>query len=117
MTVLRWISLILIVVALMLLGADIVSTLEREDGAVLRSLDGVLALVGASPRDWIEANLPNLAAWSVVTLMSAPGWMSLGVLGLFLAWLSSRRREPTNPAVRLSDLPQASTIRRPPLAH
>jgi len=46
LSVIRVLSLALIVIALMLLGADVVSTLEMPGHLVVRSLDRILMLFG-----------------------------------------------------------------------
>lgn len=91
---LRFIALILIVVALMLLGADLVTSLEK--GALqARSIEQVWLLVNKSSElafsAWLQHALPApLARWidSVLALWS---WSVPGVLGVVLAMLFGRR--------------------------
>jgi hypothetical protein len=93
MRVLRGVSLSLIALALMLLGADVVSTLERK-ALILRSLTQVLILVAADPEAWLKAHLQADIADITLMVLSWPGWLTLGVLGLLLAWLAQERSGP-----------------------
>ena len=90
MVILRLLSLICLVVALMLLGADVVTTLEKGGEFTIRSLDQVLTLVGASPKAWLEATLPGAVSGVTTIVLGWPGWAPLGVLGVVLALVSLR---------------------------
>jgi hypothetical protein len=93
MVVFRVIALLFLVVALMLLGADIVSTLELGGQFVTRSLEAVIALVtGASAQGWIEGTFPAPAASLFITVVSLPGWLPTGLLGVLLAFAAGRGR-------------------------
>jgi hypothetical protein len=81
MVFLRFLAVLFIVLALMLLGADAVSSLEKSD-VVIRSLTQVLALLDADPTRWLETTLPSGVAGIIETILSWPGWAILGVLGL-----------------------------------
>jgi hypothetical protein len=96
MRILRGLSLSLIALALMLLGADVVSTLERK-ALILRSLTQVLALFEADPTAWLTAHLGADAAEITIMVLSWPGWVTLGVLGLVLAWVVPRPPPPPGP--------------------
>ena len=66
MTVLmRLVSLVLIVVALMLLGADAVTSLEKGGEITVRSLAAVWAIIDNDGlnhfKDWVQHYLPFLA--------------------------------------------------------
>ena len=90
----RFLALILIVVALMLLGADIVTSLQTNAIAV-RSIDQVWALVDPASlqgfKSWVEASLPAPVPGWVYTLLSMWAWGVFGVLGVILAFLFGRR--------------------------
>jgi hypothetical protein len=89
------ISLILVVSGLMLLGADIVTSLENGGRIMVRSLDQVWALFDKPAmlafHGWCEAHLPGFLARGVAGLFSLPGWAATGVPGIILAFLFGRR--------------------------
>ncbi len=90
----RFISLILIVVALMLLGADVVTSLEKNEIAV-RTVEQVWALVGKGGlmefKSWVQAALPGpLRNW-VYSILNMWAFGISGVLGVILAFLFGRR--------------------------
>ncbi len=96
---LRFISLILIVVAIMLLGADIVTSLEHGGQITVRSVDQVWALLGkggdAAFKSWVDKHFPAfLAGWTYST-MALPGWGVSGVIGVILAFLFGRKLGPS----------------------
>jgi len=91
--VFRFISLILIVIALMLLGADVVTSLQKSEITV-RSIEQVWSLVDASGlaafKSWAEATLPGPAPGWIYSLLSMWGFGVVGVLGVILAFLFGR---------------------------
>lgn len=93
--VLRLISLILVVSALMLLGADAVTSLENGGKIMVRSLDQVWALFDKSAvahfHGWCEAHLAGFLARGIFAVLSLPGWAATGVPGIILAFLFGRR--------------------------
>jgi hypothetical protein len=94
---LRFLSLLLIVVALMLLGADLVSTLEKGGEITVRALDDVWAMFDKAGVDsfkaWLEHTLPApMPSW-IEAVLSLPGWAFFGVIGVILAFLFGRRHE------------------------
>ena len=93
--ILRLISLILVVSALMLLGADAVTSLENGGKIMVRSLDQVWALFNASGdaafHAWCNAHLPGFLAHGIAGLFGLPGWAATGVPGIILAFLFGRR--------------------------
>jgi hypothetical protein len=93
--ILRLISLILVVAGLMLLGADIVTSLENGGKIMVRSLDQVWALVNkpavAVFHGWCNAHLPGFLAHGIAALFATPGWAATGVPGIILAFLFGRR--------------------------
>ena len=96
--VFRFISLILIVVAIALLGADIVTSLEHGGQITVRSIDQVWAILGkggdAAFKSWVGRNFPSfLASWTY-SVMALPGWGVTGVVGVILAFLFGRRSGP-----------------------
>ena len=92
--VFRFISLILIVIALMLLGADVVTSLQKSE-ITARSIEQVWGLVDASGlaafKSWVEATLPGPVPGWIYSLLSMWGFGVVGVLGVILAFLFGRR--------------------------
>lgn len=95
-TALRFFSLVLIVVALMLLGADVMTSLEKGEVTV-RSLAQFWTTVDKASLDafklWLEHTLPALAAGAVESFLNVYSWAPFGVLGVILAFALSRHGE------------------------
>jgi hypothetical protein len=93
--VFRIISLVLIVVALMLLGADAVTSLENNGGITVRSLETVWGILDkgslASFKSFASNNFPGFLASWIFALLGSPGWAVTGVIGVFLAFIFGRR--------------------------
>ena len=99
MALLRFLSLVLIVLALMLLGADVVSTLEQGGGTMVRSFADVLKLVGVNAVNALPGDAPPQFVSVWMTLISWPGWAVLGVPGALLGIVASGpRKTPPPPA-------------------
>jgi hypothetical protein len=92
--VLRFVSLVLIAIALMLLGADLVSTLEKGGEITVRSLADVWALfdraVLAAFRAWMSHSLPSVLVSFAEAVLRLPGWAFFGVIGVVIAFLIGR---------------------------
>jgi len=93
--ILRLISLVLVVAALMLLGADAVSSLENGGKIIVRSLDQVWVLFDKPGNEqfhaWLVRHLPALLARGIEAMFTLPGWAATGVPGIVLAFLFGRR--------------------------
>ena len=93
--ILRLISLVLVVAALMLLGADAVSSLENGGKIIVRSLDQVWNLFDKPGNEqfhaWLVHHLPALLARGIEAMFTLPGWAATGVPGIVLAFLFGRR--------------------------
>jgi hypothetical protein len=93
----RLVSLILIVAALLLLGADAVTSLERGGELTVRSLGTVWGIVHPASltdfKDWVQNNAASMAQ-AVYSFLALPGWAATGVLGVILAFLFGRRLGP-----------------------
>jgi hypothetical protein len=91
----RLISLALICVALMLLGADLITTLEHGGAVVIRSLDHVWTAIDRNSIDgmktWLEHHAPRPVTHGIESFLATPGWAAFGVLGVVLAFLFGRR--------------------------
>jgi hypothetical protein len=91
--VLRLISLILIILGLMLLGADAVTSLEKGGEIFVRPLEDVLGLVSNIDgfKAWCDYYLPAFLATAMFNLLRVPGWAVTGVVGVVMAFLFGRR--------------------------
>jgi|SRR5690349_9263115 hypothetical protein len=91
----RLVSLVLICIALMLLGADLISTLEHGGAVVIRSLDHVWTAVNSASIDgiksWLEHHAPPALTHGIESFLLTPGWAFFGVIGVVLAFLFGRR--------------------------
>ena len=95
MVVFRWLSLVLIVVAVMLLGADLVGTLEKR-AIVIRSLYDMIVLFNYDVKPWLIATLPAPVVSGVVFVIESPGWLTLGFLA-FAFTIIAPPAKPTRP--------------------
>jgi len=95
--VMRLISLILIVTALMLLGADAVTSLERGGELTVRSLGTIWGVIHPASlnlfKNWVQ-NHAVFMAQGVYSSLALPGWAATGVLGVILAFVFGRRHGP-----------------------
>lgn len=82
MVIFRWLSLVLIVVAVMLLGADLVGSLEKK-AVVIRSLYDVLVLFNYDAKPSLVATFPPQVVNVVVMVIESPGWLILAFLAFF----------------------------------
>jgi len=93
----RLVSLILIVAALLFLGADAVSSLERGGELTVRSLDSIWGMVNAASllgfKSWVQNNLAFMAQ-GVYSSLAMPAWAVTGVVGVILAFVFGRRHGP-----------------------
>jgi hypothetical protein len=97
MTILRLISILLIIFAVMLLGADVVSALEQTDEMIPRSLNHILMICGFDAAEWFAQNLPLQFAHVCITVVSWPGWAVIGVPAVVLRLLTAGRTERRPP--------------------
>lgn len=85
----RFIALILIVLGLMLLGADVVTMLESGREPMARSLENVWAMLSASgvaeSKAWLAAMLPSAVLQAIDLVLSLPAFVVFGVLGIIFA--------------------------------
>lgn len=91
----RFLSLVLIVLGLMLLGADVIASLEKGGEITVRSLDQVWMMVNAPSdlafRTWLEHTVPPPGAQWVETILGFWSWAVIGLPGVILAFLFGRR--------------------------
>ena len=94
MVIFRWLSVILIVVAVMLLGADLVGTLEKHVFTI-RSLNDVILLFSYDTKAALITNFPLQVVAVGERILDAPGWLVLGILSFLSAIIA-----PSSKAVR-----------------
>jgi len=94
MFIIRWFSLVLMVIALMLLGADLVNTLEKHGELVIRSLEQVLMLFSIDAKLYVQTNFPPQLANACIMMIGWPSWVILGVLGVILALIAPATKKP-----------------------
>lgn len=90
---LRFISLVLIVIGLMLLGADVMTSLEKGEFTV-RSLAQFWATIDKPSLDAFKAslehNLNGTVAGALEAFLNVWSWAPFGVLGVILAFAFGR---------------------------
>ncbi|GAA0553126.1 hypothetical protein FHS83_001574 [Rhizomicrobium palustre] len=91
----RLFSLFLVVIALMFLGADAITSLEHPGRITVRSFEVVWGLFDtgslAGFKAWV-ATLPGWLANIVYSALAIPAW-AIGVIGVVLAFVFGRNRE------------------------
>jgi hypothetical protein len=92
---LRFVSLVLIVIALMLLGADMVTSLQKGGQIAVRSIEQVWRFLGPASvggaKSWVERSLPSPLPDFFYSVLALPAWALTGVLGVVIAFLFGRR--------------------------
>ena len=93
----RFLALILIVLGLMLLGADVISMLESGQEPALRSLENVWGMFTATGVEsfklWLAELIPGGAVDIFNIILGLPAFAVCGVLGILLAVLFRERDE------------------------
>ena len=91
----RFLSLVLIVLGLMLLGADVIASLEKGGEITVRSLDQVWMMINAPSNltfhAWIARTIPQPGAQWIETILGFWSWAVIGLPGVILAFLFGRR--------------------------
>ena len=90
------IGLFLVAVALMLLGADLLTTLEHQGQISVRSYEVVWGLMDPGSvkafHAWMTNTLPGFLTAAVVAVLSIPAW-SIGFIGVIIAFIFGRKHE------------------------
>jgi hypothetical protein len=86
----RILGMLFLAHALMLLGADEITTIEMGGIRTIRSLDTILTLYGVDPKPWLMT-LPGWLAGALTTVLSWPGWAVLAGIGSVLAYVCRDR--------------------------
>jgi hypothetical protein len=87
---LRVLAFLLIAHALMLIGADEITTIEAGGVRTIRSLDHILTIYRLDPKPW-EASLPTILQGLAGRVMSFPAWAVLTGLGVVIGFLARAR--------------------------
>lgn len=91
----RFVALVMIVLGLMLLGADVVTLLERGQEPHMRSLAEVVGLFSAtgvaSLQGMIASVAPGEIADGIASILAWPAFAIFGVIGVILALLFRER--------------------------
>ena len=80
----RWLGLGLLLHALMLVGADEISSIENGWIRTIRSFEQILSLYRADPEPLL-ASLPEWLSGAFSWVLMLPGWGVLAVIGAALA--------------------------------
>lgn len=92
----RLFSLLLVVIALMLLGADAITSLEHRGQITVRSFEVIWALFNpaalAAFKSWVAHSLPGFLANAIYSVIAIPAW-SIGVIGVILAFVFGRKQD------------------------
>jgi len=92
-TTLRLFSLLFLVTGLVLMGADVVTSMDKGGEAYLRSIAQVWAMFNADSIVTFKAWIGNEAPWAahgVESALTLWGWAVAGGLGVILNFLSGR---------------------------
>lgn len=90
----RLVALVMIVTALVLLGADALTSLEKGGEITVRSLGLIWTLLAPASlarfKDWVQHDLPFMAQ-VIYSALAMPGWGLIGVVGVLIAFIFGRR--------------------------
>jgi hypothetical protein len=90
----RLIALAMIVTALVLLGADALTSLEKGGEITVRSLNTIWTILDASSlatfKDWAQREVPFLAQ-TLYSALAMPAWGPIGVFGVLIAFIFGRK--------------------------
>jgi hypothetical protein len=93
----RLIALVMITAALLLLGADALTSLEKGGEITVRSLNLIWSLIDshslAAFKDWAQNKVPFLAP-TIYSALAMPAWGLIGVIGVLIAFIFGRRTGP-----------------------
>jgi hypothetical protein len=93
----RLIALTMIATALVLLGADALTSLEKGGEITVRSLGLIWSIIDAGSlaafKDWAQHRVPFLAP-TIYSALAMPGWGLIGVVGVLIAFIFGRRPGP-----------------------
>jgi hypothetical protein len=88
----RLIALAMIVTALVLLGADALTSLEKGGEITVRSLGLIWSIIHpgslAQFKDWAQH---TFLAQTIYSALAMPGWGLIGVFGVLIAFIFGRK--------------------------
>jgi len=87
---LRVLGVLFVAHALMLLGADEITTIEMGGLRTIRSLDTILTLYRADPKPWLMTVPPGIAD-AFAAFLSLPAWAVLFAAGGALTYVTRGR--------------------------
>ena len=91
----RLLALMMIVTALVLLGADALTSLEKGGEITVRSLNVIWSMIDSNSlaafKDWAQHKVPFLAQ-TIYSALAMPGWGLIGVVGVLIAFIFGRRQ-------------------------
>jgi hypothetical protein len=91
----RLISLVLIASAIVLMGGDVIATLEKGGDVTVRSADQIWTILSSHGADaaktWMEHRLPGVLSHGAESAFALPAWAITGVPGVILAFVFARR--------------------------
>jgi len=91
------VSLVLVVIALMLLGADLVTSLEMRGSIVVRTVASIWDLFDKGGPDafrlWASNQLPDFLSVAVNWMLGLYSWAVPGIIGVALAFIFGRKHE------------------------
>jgi hypothetical protein len=95
-TFLSYFGLILLGLALMLLGADMVTSFEHPGQVTLRSFLDIWTIFDkgavATFTAWLARTLPQWGAGAVLVVLGIPAW-SVGFVGVLISFFAGHKRE------------------------
>lgn len=95
-TFLSYFGFFLVALSLMLLGADMITSLENPGQITLRSFQAVWAIFDADTVNgfiaWMNRSLPGVVVRAVVAVLSIPAW-SVGFVGVPLGFIRRKDQE------------------------
>ena len=93
--VMRLLSLVLIVSAVVMMGGDVITTLEKGGDLAVRSADELWAVLNKHSADVFKASidrsLPAFLSHGIESALALPAWAITGVPGVILAFVFGRR--------------------------
>jgi len=91
----RLVSLVLIVAAIVLMGGDVIATLDKGGDITVRSADQIWTLLSSHSADaaksWMEHKLAGSLSHGIEAALALPAWAITGVPGVILAFAFCRR--------------------------